>query len=228
MRFFFLLVLLVCILGYVRAEQPATWNSWMVALGLSQLTESADVAASDAAPVASPKPTPPRQVPVNGLIQDGTFVYGNRFWQGDGQPDISGRGLVVTLNPSSWTRVYQTLMSDPGTLHSIEVTYRLSPGLALSPNPADYTGISKRLGISGFDRFESMAIPPGNFYGMIGDPDGHQICCEIYAPKLGSTDVQDYQHDYPSIPPNGANIFILAFPPGNGTVTLQTAYVTSH
>jgi hypothetical protein len=162
------------------------------------------------------------------MIQNGYFVAGGGYWQGDGIPDPSGKGLVVRLSPASWTRVYQTFPGNRGTLYSIEVTYRLSPGLTFSQNPADYTDVSQRLQISGFANFKSMGISPGNCYGTLGDPSSGRLACEVFAPQPGSTAVQDYPHDYPSIPAFGNNTFALAFPPGAGSVTLLTAYVTSH
>jgi len=229
MRFFLLLVLFICILAYVRAQQPETWNSWMVAIGANSLVNSTNSADSNSsgAPVApAAQPAPPRVVPVGGLIKNGYFVASEGGWQGDGLADPSGKGLVVRLSPSSWTRVYQTF-PDQGTQHSIEVTYKLSPGLTASQNPADYADISDRVQLSGYEHFQSMAISPGQFYGTVGDPN-NMISEEVYSPRYGTTDVQDYQHDYPPIPASASKIFALAFPPGTGTVTLLTAYVTSH
>jgi hypothetical protein len=223
MRAFFLLVILIGIVAYVRAEQPATWNSWMVALGAATATNSDFISA---APDGTPTPEPPRTFPVGGVIQDGNFAQGNRYWQGDGQSDPSGKGLVVTLNPSAWTRVYQTFPSDKGVLYSIEVTFRFSPGLTVSQNPEDYTDISKRLQLSGFEDYKSMPVPVNYFYGTIGDPTSNRITCEVYPPAFKTTRVQDYQHTYATIPPFGNKTFALAFPPGSGTVTLLTAYVT--
>jgi hypothetical protein len=221
-----LLVLLICVLAYVRAQQPATWNSWMAATGTNGVANPATPTDSDTpvAPTAAAQPAP-RIAPVGGLIKNGNFVAGEGPWQGDGTADPSGKGIVVTLNPSSWTRVYQTF-ADQGNQHSIEITYKLSTGLTVSRNPADYSNISKSLQISGYENFHAMVGSPGQFYGTVGDPT-QSISEEVYNPQLGSTDIQDYQHDYPSIPASGTKIFALAFPPGTGTVTLLTAYVTS-
>jgi len=233
MRVVFLLILFIAVLGYVRAEKPAIWNSWMVAMGATSAvvptsSDDTDAATTSDAPAPAAAPAPARTIPVGGLIQDGSFASPAGLWQGDGRPNPSGKGLVVTLSPTAWTRVFQTFASDAGTLYSIEVTYQLSPGLTFSQDPADYTDISKRLQIDGFENFHSMPIAPGNCYGTIGDPTSGRIACEVFAPQLRSTQVEDYQHSYPSIPPNGSKTFALAFPPGTGTITLLTAYVTSH
>ncbi len=201
----------------------------MVALGANGFTVPATTGNSgtpDASDASAAQPPPVRIVPVGGLVKNGNFVTSSGYWEGDGTADPSGKGLVVTLNPSSWTRVYQTF-ADQGTLNSIEITYKLSPGLTVSRNPADYTNISDRLQISGFERFGSIGVSPGQFYGTIGDPNGTLLAMEVYSPHLTSTDVQDYQHDYPAVPASGNTTFALAFPPGTGTVTLLTAYVTS-
>jgi hypothetical protein len=228
---FLLLVLLICVGAYVRAQKPETWNSWMVALGATGLvapapTTPADSGTPDASTASAPPPAPARIAPVGGLIKNGNFVSGEGHWEGDGTPDQSGKGLVVTLNPSSWTRAYQTF-ADQGTQNSIEVTYQLSPGLTVSRDTADYTEISKRLQIPGFERFGSLGISPGQFYGTIGDPTSDGIACEVFSPRLGWTGVQDYRHDYPATTISAATTFVLAFPPGSGTVTLLSAYVTN-
>ena len=224
MRIALLLVLFVCALAYVRFQQPATWNSWMTAL----LTHSASSPASSdtsAADSAAPAPAPAKAAPVGGLVKEGDFASGGLNWEGDGKADPSGKGLAVTLNSSSWTRVYQSFTGDQRALYSIEVTYRFSPGLTVSQNPSDYTDISHRLQISGFERYGSIGISPGEFYGTIGDTNSKSITCEVYSPRYGTTAVQDYQHTYAAVPPNGNNVFALAFPPGTGTVTLLTVYV---
>lgn len=205
----------------------------MVALGANNLSVSsapsgaAGSADSDAS-TATPVPPPTRVVPVGGLIKNGNFASGGLYWEGDGRANPSGKGLAVTLNPSSWTRVYQSFMGDQGAQYSIEVTYSLSPGLTLSPNPADYTGISDRLQIDGFENYKSIAMPPGSFYGTVGDPDGSIIAMEYYTPRQGTTEIQDYHHTYPPIPNFQNKTFVLAFPPGTGKVTLLTVYVKSN
>jgi hypothetical protein len=164
---------------------------------------------------------------VGGLVKEGDFASGGLNWEGDGGAGPGGKGVEVKLNPSAWTRVYQTFAGDQRTSYSIEVTYRLSPGLTVSQNPSDYTGINKRLQIPGFENYGSMNGSPGNFYGTIGDPTSASMSMEVFSPQFGSTDVQDYQHTYPPIPANGNDTFALAFPPGTGTVTLLTVYVMS-
>ena len=232
---FLLLVVLICLVVYVRAQQPLTWNSWMVAAGANSLVvptpADSGVAAAPAQPAPGEpdpaQPPPVRQVPVGGSIQEGNFASGGRYWQGDGRADPSGKGLVVILDPSSWTRVYQTFSGDQRVQYSIEITYKLSPGLTVSKNPADYTDINKRVGIAGYETFNPFNGSPGDFFGTIGDPTSRSVAYEYYQSQFGSTDVQDYQHAYPPVPPNGNMTFGLAFPPGTGAVTLLTAYVTS-
>ena len=237
---FLLVGVLICLLAYVRAQQPATWNSWMAAIGadksfFASVGEDAKTAAtdpsssdgsSDSAPGAPVAPLP-RTYPVGGMVKNGTFT-GGQNWQGDGQPSPSGKGLVVTLDPSAWTRVYQVFSGDQRVQYSIEITYKLSPGITLSNNPADYTAINKRFGLDGYENYGVMTCSPGNFFGTVGDPTSASVSFEYFQPRMGTTDVQDYQHTYPPVPPNGNMVFGLAFPPGTGSVTLLTAYVDCH
>jgi hypothetical protein len=186
---------------------------------------SAPASSADSAATA---PEPPKAAPAGGLVKEGDFASGGLNWEGDGGAGPGGKGVEVKLNPSNWTRVYQTFPGDQRTAYSIEVTYRLSPGLTASQNPSDYLAINKHLNIDGFDHYGAMNGSPGNFYGTIGDPTSPSMSMEVYSPQYKSTDVQDYQHSYPPIPPNGNVTFALAFPPGTGTVTLLTVYVMSH
>jgi hypothetical protein len=224
----FLLVLAICFVAYMRAIQPATWNSWMVLAGTPTLAVPVGPGNTGGAGdlTASPKPSPP---PVGGMIRNGDFTNGGAYWQGDGRfnPSLS-KGLIVTLNPRSWTRIYQTFPSDKGTQYSIEVTYRVSPNLTLSKDSADYAEISKQIDIPGFERFGSISVQPGEFYGTIGDPTSTTMAMEVFSPQLGSSEIQDYQHAYPSIPAFGDKTFALAFPPGSGMVAIVTVYVKSN
>ena len=184
----------------------------------------------------------PCSLRADSLIQNGDFSDGNTHWQGDGKtprayaggnpaalPDpLTGKGLIVTLNPASWTRIFQSFPSDKGTRYSIVVTYKLSANLTLSKDPAAYAEISKRIQIPGFEDFGSMTIQPGQFYGTLGDPSSTTIAMEVFSPKLGSTEVQTYQHTYPPIPALGNKTVALAFPPGTGTVVILSVIVTSN
>lgn len=177
----------------------------------------------------------------DSLIQNGDFSDDDAHWQGDGKTPrayveenpaaatepLTSKGLIVSLKPTSWTRIFQSFPADKGTRYSIVVSYRLSPNITLSKDPADYTEISKRIQIPGFENFGSMFIPPGQFYGTVGDPSSTSIAMEVFSPKHGSGDVQTYQHTYPPIPAFGNKTVALAFPPGTGTVVILSVVVTS-
>jgi hypothetical protein len=178
----------------------------------------------------------------DSLMQNGDFSDGDTHWQGDGKTPrayaegnpaaltdpLTSKGLIVTLQSTSWTRIFQSFPSDKGTRYSIVVTYKLSPNLALSKNAADYAEISKRIQIPGFEDFGSMAIQPGQFYGTVGDPSSTTLAMEVFQPQLGSSEVQTYQHTYPPIPPLGNKTVALAFPPGTGMVVILSVAVTSN
>jgi hypothetical protein len=202
---------------------------------------SPNAVATDTASAPAVPPAPP-PLPANTLIQNGDFSQGAADWEGDGKTPgqyaaenssvlgnaLTTKGFIVTLNPTSWTRIYQTFPAGPGTHYSIVVNYRLSPDISLSKNPADYTGINKLIQISGFENFGSFNSSPGVFYGTVGDPTSTSVALEVYAPSLGSSDVQTYQHTYPPIPVSETKTFGLAFPPGSGTVVILGAAVTGN
>jgi hypothetical protein len=175
------------------------------------------------------------------LIQNGDFSKGDTGWHGDGQtaaaylakhpsamadPTVR-QGLIVALNPAAWTRIFQTFAGNKGTVYSIKVTYRVSPNAALSKNPADYQDLLKKVQLEGYEHYGQFSGAPGEFFGTVGDSTASNIAMEIFNPKLGTGDVQTYEHTYPAIPPFGNPVFALAFPPGSGTVAILSAEVTN-
>ena len=178
----------------------------------------------------------------NDSFQNGDFSHGDDHWQGDGKTPpayakdnpgaltdpLTSKGLIVTLNSSSWTRIYQTFASGSATNYSIVVTYKLSPNISLSKNAADYAGISKNIQIPGFENFGSLPMHPGDFYGTIGDPTSTSMSMELFVPPVGSSQVQTYQHTYPPVPLSPTKTFALAFPPGTGTVVILSVDVTGN
>jgi hypothetical protein len=136
------------------------------------------------------------------------------------------KGLIVPLNPASWTRIYQAFASGNATEYSIVVTYKLSPNISLSKNADDYAGITKKIQITGFENFGSLSMQPGDFYGTIGDPTSNSMSMERFVPQVGSSQVQTYQHTYPPVPVSPTKTFALAFPPGSGSVIILSVAVT--
>jgi hypothetical protein len=222
------------------ASPPAAGGA---SAGVAESSPVASAPVTNAAAPASPAVAPALPpLPANTLIQNGDFSQSSDHWEGDGKSPgqyaaenraatndpLTSKGLIVTLNPKSWTRVYQTFRAGPGTQFSIVVNYRLSPDVSLSKDPADYTGINKLIQIAGFEHFGSFNSSPGQFYGTVGDPNSTMVALEVYTPTLGSSEVQNYQHTYPVIPVSETKTFGLAFPPGTGTVVILSAAVTSN
>jgi hypothetical protein len=207
-----------------QAKQP------LPAVAGSRPATTLIASAQTASPIPNAMPfsdlVPAASLPSGTLLEDGNFIHGDAVWKGDGFPAPGGHGVVVKLNSTAWTRVYQTFSSTTGANYSITVTYRFAPGIAPSDLASDYADISKKLGVPGFDTYSSLSLTPGDFYGTIGDPNKNLIAMELYRPNLKSTNVQTYQHSYPRVPPSPNSTFILAFPPGQGMVEILSAAVT--
>jgi hypothetical protein len=223
-----------------RDAVEATERASLVQQATGGVPAPAAVATNGASSVA-PAPAPPINNETNfGLIQNGDFSRGDAGWHGDGQtlrayaqanPGapadlLTGTGLIVSLNPQSWTRIFQTFATDKGTQYSLTVHFQVAPHLALSTNAADYTDISKRINIDGFENFGSVGISPGQFYGTVGDPNSQIIAMEVFSPDLSSSNVQNYQHTYPTISVSESKTVALAFPPGTGIVVIRSVSVT--
>lgn len=171
----------------------------------------------------------------DNLLQNSDFAAGDSHWNGDGQilgnnlpaGAFGSKGLVVMLNPQSWTKIFQEFKGDKGTIYSINVTYRVSPDLALSQKAADYVDVNKHIGLTGYENFGHWNLPVGQFFGTIGDSSSPRVAYEVYAPKLGSSEIQTYQHTYPAVSADGNNVAALVFPPGTGSVNILSVSVTS-
>jgi hypothetical protein len=182
--------------------------------------------ATSTTPAAPPAPP---TIPANSLVQNGDFSQGTANWTGDAKPaQAPAKGITIKLDPAAWTRVYQTFHSGNGTQFSINVNYQLSPGMHASDDPADYAQITQKINLVGFDNYHSQNVNPHQFYGTLGNPGDSVVSSEVYDPNYNTTDVQNYQHTYPAVPASEQKIFCLAFPPGNGTVTLLGIAVTSN
>ena len=99
-------------------------------------------------------------------------------------PTPPGQGITVRLNPTAWTRVYQTFRSNSGTQFSIQVNYKLSPGMYTSDDPANCADITQKIQLDGFERYHSQTVKPHQFYGTLGNPSDALISSEVYDPKL--------------------------------------------
>jgi hypothetical protein len=178
---------------------------------------------------APPAPPSPPSIPATSLVQNGDFSQGIAHWDGNAKLAAApGQGITVRLDPAAWTRVYQTFRSGAGTQFSIQVNYKLSPSMYTSDDPANCADITQKIQLDGFERYHSQTVKPHQFYGTLGNPSDTLISSEVYDPNFTTTDVQNYQHTYPPIPASPQKIFCLAFPPGNGTVTLLGIAVTSN
>jgi hypothetical protein len=181
-----------------------------------------------ATPTSSAPPSPP-SIPATSLVQNGDFSQGIANWEGDAKPAVApDKGITIRLDPVAWTRVYQTFPSGSGTQFSIQVNYKLSPGMYTSDDPANCADITQKINLVGFEHYHSQTVKPHQFYGTLGNPSDTFISSEVYDPDFSTADVQNYQHTYPPIPASPQKIFCLAFPPGNGTVTLLGIAVTSN
>jgi hypothetical protein len=178
---------------------------------------------------APPAPPSPPSIPATSLVQNGDFSQGIAHWDGDAKPAMApNKGITIRLDPAAWTRVYQTFPSGNSTQFSINVNYKLSPSIYTSDDSANYADITQKINLAGFERYHSQTVKPHQFYGTLGNPSDTVISSEVYDPNFNTTDVQNYQHTYPPIPASPQKIFCLAFPPGNGTVTLLGIAVTSN
>ena len=191
------------------------------------------------APAPAAQPLPPPASPFNGgLIDNGDFQQGDRSWQGDGKTPLAyarsinrltadpttDRGLIVQLDPSNWTRVYQEIR-DPETVYTVEVIYRVVPGATFSKNGADYSDVGRKLNVERFDTY-TLSSSPGSIFVTIGHPDAGHISEESFPAQLDSTEVQTIDHTFPAVPLSDTKTVVVAFPPGTGVIDILSVKVT--
>ena len=172
----------------------------------------------------------PLSVHSTELIQNGNFSAGTDSWHGDvtdsTSPDSLGApsttGFTLPLSSDHWTKIYQDFNSSPGQLQ-VTVMYKYSPDTTFSTNKDDYHNVSGSIGYNAWKRF---GIPVGNWCLFLSDfgPDKGKYF-KIHS-KVGSDQVQGFTAH--SVERDSERKTItLAFPPGQGSVTILLVSATN-
>jgi hypothetical protein len=168
-------------------------------------------------------------------LQNGDFTDGISHWRGNGRSPadfvsdnplqssdpLTSKGLIIPLKHVSWAKVSQDFK---GKIASgfLNITYMVSPDLAFSTKPDDYTNIPHQLGWG----WQSFNTPPGDwlvFISAMGDTKGAYYTME---PKTGSSTPQTVRMQVNELTPLEEQTITLAFPPGTGTVVILDIALT--
>jgi len=168
-------------------------------------------------------------------LDNGDFTDGIAHWHGDGRSPadftsdnplqssdpFTSKGLIIPLKHVSWVKVAQDFK---GKIASgfLTITYMVSPDLAFSTKPDDYTNIPSHLGWG----WQSFNTPPGDwivFISALGDTKGGYYTME---PKTGSSTPQTVRVQVNELTPLEKQTLTLAFPPGTGTLVILNIALT--
>jgi hypothetical protein len=164
------------------------------------------------------------------ILVNGNFADGRAHWKGDLQDadainsaslSTSGSsnsgGVVVQLKKDKWTKIYQTFtIRDPKLYYS--VTFQLSDDYKLSSHDAqDYSSIDLgdvpgfNFGWSMSERYWGLLVGGGSYSTKFLMPNAH---------KTG--DQQTLTGRLNDLTTDSDAVLVLAFPPGEGSVTLYS------
>jgi hypothetical protein len=162
-------------------------------------------------------------------LENGDFSDGINHWHGDARSPadfasdnplqasdaFTSKGLIVPLKHVAWAKVAQDFK---GKIASgiLTITYMVSPDLAFSDKPDDYTNIPNQLGWG----WRSFNTKPGDwmvFVSALGDTQGAYY---TIPPKLGSSTPQTIRIKLDKLTPLEEQTLTLAFPPGTGMVVV--------
>lgn len=163
------------------------------------------------------------------LLKNGDFSSGINHWEGDCHtPDSSSfdptataptSGVIIKLRHSDWTKVTQDFDGKIGE-YIATVTYTVSPDLKFSTKQDDYIAVPGKLGFTRLSNFDS---PPGDWILFINDLGAMHYTYWRITPKVDAPGAQkltvQIQLDSDDSEKKG---FFLAFPPGDGFITLQS------
>jgi hypothetical protein len=161
-----------------------------------------------------------------GVLQNGDFSDGIAEWEGDchtagSASDDSGAtsGVVVNLRSGEWTKIGQDFDGGTGD-YILTVTYVSSPGIKFSQRADDYQNTTLKMGLVGLSPVNTTL---GDWCIMVVDSGVSRFTYWQITPTLNATGVQTIKaHVTLKSGSSHKKGFYLGFPPGEGTINLQS------
>jgi hypothetical protein len=157
------------------------------------------------------------------ILANGDFTEGSAHWQGDRTTDTDASSLSIVLKGDRWTKIYQDFHSADASL-KVHVTYSLSPDCTFLPQNgmagfALTNGVIRDVTGLQLSNVGALPIAMGGYISVVVDPSKPLVFTSILSGKVTS-DFQTSEGFFYDLNPHAEKMFYLAFPPGNGTVTL--------
>jgi hypothetical protein len=169
-------------------------------------------------------------------LTNGDFSDGINNWRGNGEApaDVApenpldppnplfAKGLILPLRDADWDTIAQDFHGK-STKGVLTITYMLTPDVAFSDKPDDYTDVPDKIHLEGWKPF---TIPPGTWIAFIADfGSAHGEYYKI-KPKLGVSGPQTLTAKVDKLTPLEDKTITIAFPPGTGTVVILGVSLT--
>jgi hypothetical protein len=164
------------------------------------------------------------------ILANGNFSDGTAHWRGDGHDLSDGSpGIIIQLDPSKWTQISQTFNTRENAL-DFSVSFQTSSDFSLSTDPNSTIGnilsIADLADMTGTRFKNSIHVDSGLWLLMVVDPAEAMMTYYKIKTKPGSTDVQTTKNAVPRLVAHENKTIFLAFPPGQGTITLLNIALT--
>jgi len=161
------------------------------------------------------------------ILANGNFADGTTHWRGDahGPSDAFTQGILIQLDQEKWTKISQVFNTRENAL-DFSITYKTSSDCSLATGPS--VGSVRKLSVPELARMVDMRfkngirLKPSSWLLMIVDPAENLMNYYEIQPILGSPDPQTVTGTIPKLAAHEEKTIYLAFPPGQGTITLLT------
>jgi len=159
-------------------------------------------------------------------LQNGDFSDGITHWEGDvhtagssSDDSNSTSGVVVSLRSGDWTKISQIFEGKSGN-YILTITYATTPNLTVSDRDEDYKNTTQKMGLAGLPP-ESTKV--GDWVLIMVDTGISRFNYWEIPPVLNGTGVQTIKTQVSlKSDDNHEKAFYLGFPPGSGTINLQS------
>jgi hypothetical protein len=164
------------------------------------------------------------------ILANENFANGTAHWSGDGHDLSNGSpGIIIQLDPSKWTQVSQTFNTRENAL-DFSVSFQTSSDFSLSTDPNSTIGqilsVPDLQEMTGTLFKNSIHVKSGSWLLMVVDPAEAMMTFYGIKTTPGSTDVQTAKNAVPRLAAHEEKTIFLAFPPGQGTITLLNIVLT--
>lgn len=166
----------------------------------------------------------------DNLLQNGDFSRGIAHWEGDchtpdsdvvdlsSNPTGNSSGVIVKLRHGDWSKMSQDFDGKVGE-YLLTLTYSVSPDFKFSTRADDYVNTPAKIGLTAFLAFNTA---PGEWVLFVTDMGAGHCSYWTISPKTNAPGVQKITTRVNLDSGDSAKKgFYLAFPPGEGFVTLQ-------